>query len=148
MAANEICWVFRAIEKRKVLTFGTMGKKKTTKSAGREITFKAEKKLFAELSRKHTKDPVRRDAELLFRAITIVTFYASRHAYKNQQSNTAYHIEGSVKNPFLEKIHRSSVWVFDGMAILQQLKLCDVASFGDLAQLIFAKIVASQYRSQ
>ena len=107
MAANEICWVFRAIEKRKVLTFGTMRKKKTTKSAGREITFKAEKKLFAELSRKHTKDPVRRDAELLFRAITIVTFYASWHAYKNQQSNTAssYRRLGKhKKNPCKQKM--------------------------------------------
>ena len=37
------------LKKRKVLTFGTMGKKKVTKAAGREITFKADQKLFARL---------------------------------------------------------------------------------------------------
>ena len=34
---------------RKVLTFGTMGKKKVTKSAGRETKFKAGQKLFVRL---------------------------------------------------------------------------------------------------
>ena len=36
-------------KKRKVLTFGVMGKKKTTKASGKERTLKADRKLFAEL---------------------------------------------------------------------------------------------------
>jgi hypothetical protein len=140
------------LKKRKVLTFGTMGKKKTTKSAGREITFKADKKLFAELILAGSTRKIQLDEMLKNNSGPLPLSISTLHGtlVKTNKATLLHHIEGSVKDPFLQKIPRSSVWVLDGMAILQQLKLRDVASFGDLAQLIFAKIVAlaSQYRSQ
>ena len=69
---------------------------------------------------------------------------------KNNKASLLHHLEGLVKDPFVEKVPQSSVWVLDGMAIRQQIKPRVVKGFGDLAQFVFSKLIrlAAQYRSR
>ena len=129
-----------------------MGKKKTTKASGKERTLKADRKLFAELMLVGSTRKVQLEEMLKHHLGPFPLSISSSHGalVKTNKASLLHHLERLVKDPFVEKVPQGSVWVLDGMAILQQLKPRDVESFGDLAQLVFSKLIrlAAQYRSR
>lgn len=127
------------IKKRKVLSFRSMGRKKTKKAAGREITFKADKKRFAEFILVRQTRNIQIDELPKYSLGPLPLAISTVHGTPVKTNKASMLLESKVKDPYCQNIPLGSVWVLDGMAILQQLKLHDLASFGDLASHIFAK---------
>lgn len=140
------------LKKRKVLTFSTMGKKKVTKAAGREIAFKADKKLFAQLILVGNARKIQLDEMLKYNLGPLPLAISSLQGtlVKTNKATLLHHIETAVENALVDIIPHGSVWVLDGMVMFQQLKNREIPEkFGDLVKFILNRIIrlATQHRS-
>lgn len=109
--------------------------RKKNEAAGRDITFKANKKRFAELILAGSTRKIQLHEMLKYNSGALPLAISSIHGtiVKTNKANIFHHIKSLVEDPLPED---GRVSILDGMAIIQLLKLCEVASFGELAHYI------------
>lgn len=61
---------------------------------------------------------------------------------KHPKANLMHHIEGLASEPYISSIPSDSIWVIDGMAMIQELRVSQLPStFGELASYLLSKLV-------
>ena len=139
-----------ALKKRTVKTFGNQPKK-NAKAAGKEVVLKADRKLFARLILVGNSRKIELQAMLTYNLGPLPLAIASVHGtiLKPNKAALLHHVEKQLDEPALiDDIPVGSVWIIDGMAMLQGYANREIPSkFGLFAQFLLSQIVGLATRN-
>ncbi|XP_041466296.1 uncharacterized protein LOC121416845 [Lytechinus variegatus] len=137
--------LFRVIKKQKRKTFATMSKSSTTKVKGKEITIKADRSLFQRLViiAGARKLDIQNMMTYNLGPLPLALATVDGSLTKTTKASLLHAIESSVEPaPLVEGIPLNSVWVIDGMAMLQEIPQKAVPStFGELSRYVIQQLV-------
>ena len=137
--------MFATLKKQKLKTFSSMNKMTTSKVKGKEVTLKADRTLFQRLliiaSVRKLDIPKMLTYNLGPLPLSLATFNGCLN--KTTKASLMHYIESIVDpSPVMDSVPKGSVWLVDGMAMLQELPQRSIPStFGLLADHLLRQLV-------
>eukprot|EP00057_Strongylocentrotus_purpuratus_P021683 XP_011676157.1 PREDICTED: uncharacterized protein LOC105444073 [Strongylocentrotus purpuratus] len=137
--------LFKVLKKQKRKSFATMNKASTTKVKGKEVTIKADRNLFQRLViiAGARKLDIRNMMTYNLGPLPLALATIDGSLTKTTKASLLHAIESSVEPaPVVEGIPLNSVWIVDGMAMLQEIPQKAVpGTFGELSECVIQQLV-------
>ncbi|KAJ8050587.1 Vesicular integral-membrane protein VIP36 [Holothuria leucospilota] len=136
---------FEPIKRQKLATFEVMKKKTVSKIKGKNIIMKTDRKLFSRLVfiAKVRKLDMKELMQYCLGPLPLPLASEQGTLVKTNKSTLMHHLESSVENCVtIDNIPPGSIWIIDGMAMLQQLHIPSLpVTFSQVAEHLLQKIV-------